>query len=79
MALEVNQIVQSFIRTPRGFQNGTTLAYWFKIEVSGASRSLESDFTRFSEKVEASRTASFRGQEIFPMVSGDVPRYTKEV
>ena len=79
MALEVNQIVQSFIRTPRGFQNGMTLAYWFKIEVSRASRSLESDFTRFSEKVEASRTASFRGQEIFPMVSGDVPRYTKEV
>ena len=23
--------------------------------------------------------ASFRGQEIFPMMSGDVPRYTKEV
>ncbi len=53
-----------------------TLAYWIKIEVSRASRSLESDLTRFSEKVEASRTASFRGQEIFPMESGDVPRYT---
>ena len=78
MASEVNQIVQSFIRTPRGFQNGMTLAYWIKIEVSRASRSLESDLTRFSEKVEASRTASFRGQEIFPMVSGDVPRYTKK-
>ena len=23
--------------------------------------------------------ASFRGQEIFPKVSGDVPRYTKKV
>ena len=23
--------------------------------------------------------ASFRGQKIFPMMSGDVPRYTKEV
>ena len=33
---------------------------------------------RLSEKVEASRLASFRGQEIFPMVSGDVPKYTKE-
>ena len=56
-----------------------TLAYWFKIEVSRASRSLESDFTRFSEQFEARRTASLRGQEIFLMVSGDVPRYTKEV
>ena len=79
MASEVNQIVQSFIKTPRGFQNGMTLAYWMEIEVSKASRSFESDLTRFSEKVEASRTASFRGQEIFPMVPGDVPRYTKEV
>ena len=79
MASEVNQIVQSFIRTPRGFQNGMTLAYWIKIEVSRACRSLESDLTRFSEKVEASRTASFRVQEIFLMVPGDVPRYTKEV
>ena len=78
MASEVNQIVQSFIRTPRGFQNGMTLAYWIKIEVSRASRSFKSDLTRFSEKVEASRTASSRGQEIFPMVSGDVPMYTKE-
>ena len=25
------------------------------------------------------RTASLWGQEIIPMVSGDVPRYTKEV
>ena len=79
MASEVNQLRQSFIRTPRAFRNGMTLAYWIKIEVSRASRSFESDLTRFSEKVEASRTASFRGQEIFPMVSGDVPRYTKEV
>ena len=79
MTSEVNPIVQSFIRTPRGFQNGMTLAFWIKIEVSRASRSFESYLTRFSEKVEAFRTASFRGQEIFPMVSGDVPRYTKEV
>ena len=71
MASEVNQIMLSFIRTPRGFKNGMTLAYWIKIEVSRASRSLESDLTRFSEKIEASRTASFRGQEIFPMVPGD--------
>ena len=79
MASEVNQIVQSFTRTPRGFQNGMTLAFWIKIEVSRASRSFESDLTRFSEKVEASRMAFLRGQEFFPMVSGDVPRYTKEV
>ena len=79
MALEVNEIVQSFMRTPRGFRNGMTLAYWIKIEVSRAFRSFKSDLTRFSEKVEASRTASFRGQETFPMVSGDAPRYTKEV
>ena len=79
MASEVNPILQSFIRTPRGFRNGMTLAYWIKIEVFRASRSFESDLTRFSEKNEASRTASFRGLEIFPMVSGDVPRYTKKV
>ena len=79
MASEVNPILQSFIRTPRGFRNGMTLAYWIKIEVSRASRSFHSDLTKFSEKVSASRMASFRGQEIFPMVSGDVPRYTKEV
>ena len=79
MASEVNQIVQSFIRTPRGFQNGMTLAYLIKIEVSRASRSFESDLTRFSEKVEASRMATFGGQEIFSMVSGVVPRNTKEV
>ena len=79
MASEVNQIAQSFIKTSRGFRNGMTLAYWIKIEVSRASRSFESDLTRFSEKVEASRTASFRGQEIFPIMSEDVPRYTKEV
>ena len=48
-------------------------------KVSRASRCFESDLSRFSEKVEASRTVSFRDQEIFPMVSGDVPRYTKEV
>ena len=78
MASEVNQIVQSFIRTSRGFRNGMTLAYWIKIEVSRASRSSKSDLSRLSEKVEASRMASFRGQEIFPMVSGDVPKYTKE-
>ena len=79
MTSEVNLILQSFIRTPRGFRNGMTIAHWIKIEVFRASRSFESDLTRFSEKVEASRTASFRGLEIFPMVSGDVPRYTKEV
>ena len=72
MASEVNEIVQSFMRTPIGFRNGMTLAYWIKIEVSTA-------LNRFSEKVEASRMASFRGQETFPMVSGDAPRYTKEV
>ena len=79
MASEVNQLRQSFIRTPRAFRNGMTLAYWIKIEVSRASRSFESDLTRFSEKVEASRTASFRGQEIFPMMSGDAPRHTNEI
>ena len=78
MASEVNQLRQSFIRTPRAFRNCMTLAYWIKIEVSRASRSFESDLTRFSEKVEASKTASFRGQKIFLMVTGDVPRYTKE-
>ena len=52
-----------------------TLAYWIKIEVSRASRSFESDSTRFSENVEASRMASFRGQEIFPIMSGVVLRY----
>ena len=56
-----------------------TLAYQIKIEVSRPSKSFESDLTKFSEKVLASRTASYRGQEIFTMVSGDVPRYTKEV
>ena len=79
MASEVNQLRQCFIRTPRAFRNGMALAYWIKIEVSRGSRSFESNLTRFSEKVEASRTASFRGQEIFPMALGDVPRYTKEV
>ena len=79
MASEFNQLRQSFIRTPRAFKYGMTLAYCIKIEVSSTTRSFESDLTRFSEKVEASRTASFRGQEISPMVSGDVPRYTKEV
>ena len=55
-----------------------TLAYQIKIEVLRPSRSFELDLTKFSEKVLASRTASIRGQEIFPMVSGYVPRYTKE-
>ena len=45
MALEVNQFVQRFIRTPRGFQNGMTLA----IEVSrldlGFVGSLDSGLT----------------------------------
>ena len=36
-------------------------------KVSRASRCFESDLSRFSEKVEASRTASFRDQEIFPI------------
>ena len=67
------------MRTPRAFQNGMKLAYWIKPEVSRAPRSFVSDMTRISEKVEASRTASFRGQEVFPMVSGHVPSYTKEV
>ena len=79
MASEVNEIVQSFMRTPRGFRNGMTLAYWIKIEVSRAFRSFKSDLTRFSEKVEASRMASLRGQKTFPMVSGDPPRCTNEV
>ena len=31
------------------------------------------------EKSVSPRMASFRGQEIFPMVSGDAPRCTNEV
>lgn len=64
---------------PRAFRNGMTLAFWMKIEVSRALWSFDSDLSKFSEKVSTSRMASFRGHEIFPMVSGDVPRYTKEV
>ena len=45
MALEVNQFVQRFIRTPRGFQNGMTIT----IEVSrldlGFVGSLDSGLT----------------------------------
>ena len=41
--------------------------------------SQKSDLINFSGKVWASRTASFRGQEIFPMMSGDAPRHIKEV
>lgn len=55
---------------------GTRCFAWFSSasqNVSRASRSFESDLTRFSKKVEASRTASFRGQEIFLIVSWDVP------
>ena len=63
----------------RAFRNGKTLAYWSKNELSRAPRSFESDLIKFSGKVWASRTASFRGQEIFPMMSGDAPRYTIEV
>ena len=63
----------------RAFQNGMTLAYWSKNELSRAPRSFESDLIKFSGKVWASRTASFRGQEIFPMMSGDAPRHTKVV
>ena len=63
----------------RAFQNSMTLTYWIKIEVSRAPWSFDSDLSQFSENVWASNLASFRGQEIFPMVSGDGPRYTKEV
>ena len=63
----------------RAFRNGMTLAFWMKIEVSRALWSFDSDLSKFSEKVSTSRMASFRGQEIFPMVSGDAPRCTKEV
>ena len=70
MASEVNQIEQSFIRTSRGFQNGMTLAYWIKIEVSRASRSFKSVLTRFGEKVEASRMASQRSEDFSNGVRG---------
>ena len=63
----------------RAFQNGMTLAYWSKNELSRAPRRFESDLIKFSGKVWASRTASFRGQEIFPMMSGDAPRHTRVV
>ena len=63
----------------RGFQNGMTLAFWIKIEVSRTSRSFDSDLSKFSAKVCTSRMASFRGQEIFPMMSGDAPRCINEV
>ena len=63
----------------RAFRNGKTLAYWSKNVLSRAPRSFESDLIKFSGKVWASRTASFRGQEIFPMMSGDAPRHTKLV
>ena len=61
------------------FQNGMTLAYWSKNELSRAPRRFDSDLIKFSGKVWASRMASLRGQDIFPMMSGDVPRHTKEV
>ena len=35
----------------RAFQNGMTLTYWIKIEVSRAPRSFDSDLSQFSEKV----------------------------
>ena len=79
MTSEVFQPWESKICMSRAFQNGMTLAYWWKNEVSRAPRSFDPNFSKFCEKVWASRMASFRGQEIFPMVSGDVPRYTKEV
>ena len=63
----------------RAFQNGMTLVYWMKIEASRAPGSFDSDLSKKFEKVWASNMASFRGQEIFPMVLGDGPRYTKEV
>ena len=63
----------------RAFQNGMTLAYWMKIEVSRDPRSFDSDLSKFSEKIRTSRMASFRGQEIFPMMSGDAPRCINEV
>ena len=47
-------------------------------KVSRASRCFESDLSRFSEKVEASRTASFRDQEIFPIVSPGILRRFRE-
>ena len=63
----------------RAFRNGKTLAYWSKNEISRAPRTFESDLIKFSGKVGASRMASFRGQEIFPMMSGDAPRHTNEI
>ena len=48
-----------------------------KIEVSRAPRNFDSDLIKFGGKVWTSRTASFRGQENFPMMSGYVPMYTK--
>ncbi len=56
-----------------------TLVNWLKIEASRAPGSFDSDLSKNFEKVWASNMASFRGQEIFPMVLGDGPRYTKEV
>ena len=56
-----------------------TLAFLIKNEVSRALRRFYSDLSKFSEKFSASNMASFRGQESFQMVSGDGPRYTREV
>ena len=54
-------------------------AYWSRNEISRSPRSFDSDLIKFSGKDWASRTASLRGQEIFPIMSGDTHRHTKEV
>ena len=68
--------LESKICMSRAFQNGMTLGYWSKNELFRAPRRFESNLIKFSGKVWASWTASFRGQEIFPMMSGDAPRHT---
>ena len=79
MTSDVFQLLESKIGMSRAFQNAMTLAYWSKNELSRAPRSFEADLIKFSGKVLASRMASFRGQEIFPMMSGDAPRHSNEI
>ena len=51
MTSEVMRLLKYQIGESRAFQNGMTLAYPIKIEVSRPSRSFESDLTKFCEKV----------------------------
>ena len=75
MTSQVFKLQESQICVSRDFQNGMALAYWPKNENSRDPRSFDSYLVKFSGKVWGSGMASFRGQEIFPMMSGVVPRY----